>query len=104
MNDNFGHYWPGKGDFKVNGSLWGEGDGMRFAGSGAGGILFHLSCEFFSLWMNQMIFFTPGNNFNQYGYQYGLIGKILDALMIRKQSDTGIKKFFTGLKSYAESQ
>lgn len=38
----------------------------------------------------------------EYRVKYGLIGKILDALMIRKQSDTGIKKFFAGLKSYAE--
>jgi ribosome-associated toxin RatA of RatAB toxin-antitoxin module len=40
----------------------------------------------------------------EYKVKYGLIGKILDALMIRKQSDTGIKKFFAGLKSYAEKQ
>jgi hypothetical protein len=32
------------------------------------------------------------------------MGKILDALMIRRQSDKGIKKFFAGLKSYAEKQ
>ena len=40
----------------------------------------------------------------EYKVKYGLIGKILDALMIRKQSDTGIKKFFAGLKSHAENQ
>ena len=40
----------------------------------------------------------------EYKVKYGLLGKILDALMIRKQSDTGIKKFFTGLKSYIERQ
>ena len=40
----------------------------------------------------------------EYKIKYGLIGEILDALMIRKQSDTGIKKFFAGLKSYAEKQ
>jgi ribosome-associated toxin RatA of RatAB toxin-antitoxin module len=57
-----------------------------------------------------------GYRFEQIGYQtkvsqvmeykvkYGLIGKILDALMIRKQSDAGIKKFFAGLKSYIEKQ
>ena len=37
-----------------------------------------------------------------YTVKFGLFGKVLDAMMIRKQSDTGIKKFFVGLKSYAE--
>ena len=37
-----------------------------------------------------------------YTVKFGLFGKLLDAMMIRKQSDTGIKKFFVGLKSYAE--
>ena len=39
----------------------------------------------------------------QYTVKYGLLGKLLDAMMIRKQSDKGIKKFFAGLKSYAET-
>ena len=38
----------------------------------------------------------------KYTVKFGLLGKLLDAIMIRKQSDTGIKKFFSGLKSYAE--
>ena len=38
----------------------------------------------------------------QYRVKFGLFGKILDALMIRKQTEKGIKKFFEGLKSYAE--
>lgn len=38
----------------------------------------------------------------EYKVKFGLIGRMLDALMIRKQSDTGIKKFFAGLKSYLE--
>ena len=38
----------------------------------------------------------------EYTVKFGLIGKLLDTLMIRKQSDSGIKKFFIGLKSYAE--
>ena len=38
----------------------------------------------------------------EYTVKFGLLGKLLDAMMIRKQSDTGIKKFFSGLKSYAE--
>ena len=38
-----------------------------------------------------------------YTVKFGLFGKLLDSLMIRKQSDAGIKKFFTGLKSYVEA-
>lgn len=38
----------------------------------------------------------------QYQMKFGFFGKIMDALMVRKQSDKGIKKFFTGLKSFAE--
>jgi len=39
----------------------------------------------------------------EYTVKFGLLGKLLDALMIKKQSDAGIKKFFTGLKQYAEN-
>ena len=39
----------------------------------------------------------------EYTVKFGLFGKLLDALMIRKQSDSGIKKFFSGLKNYAEN-
>jgi uncharacterized protein YndB with AHSA1/START domain len=39
----------------------------------------------------------------EYTVKFGLLGKLLDVLMIRKQSDTGIKKFFSGLKVYAET-
>ena len=39
----------------------------------------------------------------EYTVKFGLLGKLLDATMIRKQSDTGIKKFFAGPKSYAET-
>ncbi|HRC91900.1 MAG: SRPBCC family protein [Saprospiraceae bacterium] len=38
-----------------------------------------------------------------YTVKFGLLGKLLDLLMIRKQSDKGIKKFFAGLKSYVET-
>ncbi len=38
----------------------------------------------------------------EYTVKFGLLGKLLDSLMIRKQSDSGIKKFFDGLKRYAE--
>jgi uncharacterized protein YndB with AHSA1/START domain len=40
----------------------------------------------------------------EYTVKFGLLGKLLDALMIRKQSDTGIKKFFSGLKVYTEAR
>ena len=39
----------------------------------------------------------------EYTVKFGLFGKLLDTLMIRKQTDNGIKKFFGGLKSYAET-
>ena len=39
----------------------------------------------------------------EYTVKFGLLGKLLDTLMIRKQSDSGIKKFFGGLKSYVET-
>ena len=39
----------------------------------------------------------------QYTVKFGLLGKLLDGMMIRKQSDAGIKKFFTGLKSFVET-
>lgn len=38
----------------------------------------------------------------QYTVKFGLLGKILDSLMIRKQTNSGIQKFFEGLKEYAE--
>lgn len=38
----------------------------------------------------------------EYTVKFGLLGKLLDSIMIRKQSDAGIKKFFAGLKQYAE--
>ena len=38
----------------------------------------------------------------QYRVKFGLLGKIMDSLMIRKQTKDGIKKFFEGLKSYLE--
>jgi uncharacterized protein YndB with AHSA1/START domain len=38
-----------------------------------------------------------------YTVKFGLLGKLLDTLMIRKQSDRGIKKFFAGLKAFTEN-
>ena len=37
-----------------------------------------------------------------YQIKFGLFGKILDILMIRKQYNKGIHGFFKGLKTYAE--
>lgn len=38
----------------------------------------------------------------QYTVKFGLFGKWLDSLIIRKQNHNGVKKFFLGLKEYAE--
>ena len=40
----------------------------------------------------------------EYTVKFGLLGKLLDAMMIRKQTNGGIQKFFVGLKSYAEKK
>jgi ribosome-associated toxin RatA of RatAB toxin-antitoxin module len=40
----------------------------------------------------------------QYTVKFGFLGKILDSLMIRKQTNSGIQKFFVGLKEYAEKK
>jgi ribosome-associated toxin RatA of RatAB toxin-antitoxin module len=37
-----------------------------------------------------------------YQVKFGLLGRLLDQLMIRKQSDMGIKLFLEGLKKYFE--
>lgn len=39
----------------------------------------------------------------QYQVKFGLLGRLMDSLMIRKKSDKGIKQFFAGLKSYVEN-
>lgn len=38
----------------------------------------------------------------EYEVKFGLLGKLMDKLMMRKQFDSGIKKFFSGLKLFAE--
>jgi len=38
----------------------------------------------------------------QYTVKFGILGKLMDFLMIKKQTSAGIKKFFRGLKTYAE--
>jgi hypothetical protein len=40
----------------------------------------------------------------QYKVKYGWLGKILDAVIISKQSDRGIKQFLAGLKSFLENK
>jgi ligand-binding SRPBCC domain-containing protein len=40
----------------------------------------------------------------EYRVKFGLLGRVLDALMIRKRSDAGIKQFMQGLKTYTESK
>jgi ribosome-associated toxin RatA of RatAB toxin-antitoxin module len=40
----------------------------------------------------------------QYEMKFGFLGKIMDVLMVKKQSDAGIKKFMSGLKSFAEKK
>lgn len=39
-----------------------------------------------------------------YQIKFGLLGKILDLLVMRKQSDAGIKAFLLGLKSFSEDK
>lgn len=39
-----------------------------------------------------------------YTMKYGLFGNLIDLLMVRKQSDKGIKLFFEGLKQEVENQ
>jgi len=38
----------------------------------------------------------------EYTVKFGVVGKLLDRLMIRRQTDGGIKKFFSGLKQFVE--
>jgi len=37
-----------------------------------------------------------------YQVKFGWLGRVMDRLIIRRQSDAGIKKFMAGLKEYAE--
>jgi ribosome-associated toxin RatA of RatAB toxin-antitoxin module len=38
-----------------------------------------------------------------YDMKYGILGKMMDSLMIKKQYNKGIRQFFTGLKTFAEN-
>lgn len=46
---------------------------------------------------------TQVSQIMEYTVKFGLLGRLLDVLVIRRQSDAGIKKFFAGLKSYVEA-
>lgn len=39
----------------------------------------------------------------EYTVKFGILGRLMDKMMIRKQFNNGIKKFLNGLKSYAEN-
>jgi ligand-binding SRPBCC domain-containing protein len=39
----------------------------------------------------------------EYELKFGLIGKLMDAAVVRKKWDAGIKGFFDGLKEYVET-
>jgi ligand-binding SRPBCC domain-containing protein len=40
----------------------------------------------------------------EYELKMGLVGRLLDAVMVRRKWDTGIKGFFSGLKQYVEAK
>ena len=40
----------------------------------------------------------------EYQVKFGWVGWVMDRLMVKKQSDAGIKKFMAGLKTYAEAK
>ncbi|MBK6696061.1 MAG: SRPBCC family protein [Myxococcales bacterium] len=40
----------------------------------------------------------------EYELKFGPLGKVMDALMVRKKWDSGIKGFFVGLKRHVEEQ
>jgi ligand-binding SRPBCC domain-containing protein len=39
----------------------------------------------------------------EYELKFGPVGKLMDAMMVRKKWDNGIKSFFAGLKDYVET-
>ena len=39
----------------------------------------------------------------EYELKFGAVGKLMDAIMVRKKWDAGIKGFFAGLKHYVET-
>ena len=45
---------------------------------------------------------TRVEQLQEYELKYGPLGAILDALVVRRKWDAGIKSFFAGLKAYVE--
>jgi hypothetical protein len=39
----------------------------------------------------------------EYSLKFGPVGNLLDALLVRKKWDAGVKGFFAGLKRYVET-
>jgi hypothetical protein len=39
----------------------------------------------------------------EYVLKFGVMGKVMDAMMVRKKWDAGIKSFFAGLKQHVEA-
>lgn len=46
---------------------------------------------------------TVVNQRMEYELKFGVVGQVLDAMMVRKKWNTGIKGFFAGLKRYVEA-
>ena len=46
---------------------------------------------------------TPVRQRMEYELKFGLLGKLMDAMMVRKKWDAGFKGFFAGLKHYVEN-
>ena len=40
----------------------------------------------------------------EYQLKFGVVGRIMDALVVRRRWDIGVKGFFTGLKAHVEGQ
>jgi hypothetical protein len=40
----------------------------------------------------------------EYELKFGPVGRLLDALVVRKKWDAGVRAFFLGLKEYAEAR
>lgn len=47
---------------------------------------------------------TRVNQIQEYTLKYGPLGAVLDALVVRRKWDAGVKSFFAGLKRYVEAR
>lgn len=47
---------------------------------------------------------TRVDQLQEYELKYGALGVVLDALIVRRKWDAGIKSFFRGLKAYVEAR